>query len=313
MPSVHPDVQVFLDALGPTRTIPFETMTPGEARAFVAAFARPVEPLALPRVEDRTVPGPAGDVPVRVYWPEGEPPHPALVYFHGGGWVVGDLQSADPASRRFAQEAGVVVVSVDYRLAPEHPFPAPVDDCYAALEWAAANAEELGVDPARVAVGGDSAGGNLAAAVAIRARDRGGPALAYQLLVYPVTDHDFERPSYRENADGYLMSAAGMRWFWDQYVDDVDARSHPEASPVRGTCAGLPPAHVVTAELDPLRDEGEAFAERLREAGVAVTHTRYDGVVHGFFGMVDVLEPAQLAFAEAVVCLRDGVAPTVAA
>jgi acetyl esterase len=306
--ALRPDVAAILDALGPSRTVPFETMTPAEVREQSLARRRVVEPIPLPRVEDRTIPGAAGEIPLRLYWPDAEPPLAALVYYHGGGWVLGDLDGFDATTRGYASGAGVLVVSVDYRLAPEHPFPAAVDDCYAALEWAAANAAELQVDPARIAVGGDSAGGNLAAAVTLRARDRGGPPIAFQLLVYPVLDHDFERASWIDNADGYLMSAAGMRWFWDHYVADGAARSHQEASPLRaGSLERLPPAHVVTAELDVLRDEGEAYADRLRGAGVPVSHVRYDGMFHGFLGMFDILEPARVAFGDVTARLRSGV------
>ncbi len=220
---------------------------------------------------------------MRVYTPEGEGPFPLLVYFHGGGWVLGNLDTHDPLCRALANESGCVVVSVDYRLAPEHRFPAAVEDCYAAAGWVAANAALLKGDPKRVAIGGDSAGGNLAAAVALKAQDQGGPALAYQLLLYPITNYSFDTVSYRENARGYLLSREDMVWYWDHYLGPEGEGLDPYASPLRAEdLRGLPPALVITAEYDPLRDEGEAFAARLAAAGVPVTATRYDGLVHGF-------------------------------
>ena len=284
---IDAEVQVVLDALGPSGTIAVEEMTPEAARALMVAMREslPAGP-ELPHVVDDVFAGPAGPVPVRVYSAETGTPDPALVHFHGGGWVLGDLDSGDAFLRTLVVETGYTVISVDYRLAPEHPFPAAVDDCFAALEWVASSACELGVDESRIAVGGDSAGGNLAAAVALRARDRGGPRIAYQLLIYPVTDHDLDTPSYHANASGYLLGRSGMQWFWDHYVPDVGSRMDPEASPLRAaSLAGLPPAYVITAEYDPLRDEGQAYAERLRAAGVPVTLDACPGVIHGFFTM----------------------------
>ena len=215
-----------------------------------------------------------------------------LVYFHGGGWVLGDLESHDRVCRALANGAGCVVVSVDYRLAPEHVFPAGAEDCYAATKWVAENAASLGADPARLAVGGDSAGGNLAAVVAMMARDRGGPAINFQLLLYPVTDCALDTPSQKEfAADGYVLSRADMEWFWKNYVDTSAEKHNPYACPLRAkNLKGLPPALVLTASHDPLRDEGERFAERLIAAGVAVTCTRYEGVTHGFVSFADALD-----------------------
>lgn len=264
-------------------------MEPAEARETFGAMrelAGPGEDVA--DSSDRSIPGPDGDIPVRIITPAGAPdgPLPCLVYYHGGGWVIGDLDSLDTTCRALANRAGTKVVSVDYRLAPEHKFPAPVDDCYAALRWVADNAGSIGVDPDRLAVGGDSAGGNLAAAVALRARDEGGPRIALQALVYPVTNHSFDTPSYQENADGYLLTRDSMVWFWDHYLKDADDSANPWASPLRaGDLSGLPPAVVITAEFDPLRDEGEAFAAKLADAGVRVVQRRFDGQIHGFFQM----------------------------
>jgi acetyl esterase len=206
-----------------------------------------------------------------------------IVYFHGGGWVIGELDTVDNPLRRIANRTGAVVVSVDYRLAPEHVYPAAFDDSYAATAWVAEHAAELGGDPERVAVSGDSAGGNLAAAVAIAARDRQGPRLAAQLLIYPVTDFDFTTESYEQNGEGYLLTKGSMQWFWAHYLGAQDLGKDPYACPARADdLAGLPPAFVATAEFDPLRDEGEAYAAKLRIAGVDVTAKRYDGMLHGF-------------------------------
>ena len=201
--------------------------------------------------------------------------------------------------------AECLVVSVDYRLAPEHPFPAAPEDCYAATAWLAEHCAELGGDPARLAVGGDSAGGNLAAAVALMARERGGPPLAHQLLIYPVTDYAFDTASYRENAEGYMLTLPLMEWFWNHYLADPAQGDNELASPLRAaSLAQLPPATVITAEFDPLRDEGEAYAQRLSDAGVKTEMTRYDGVFHGFFGMGAAIDKAKQAVDEACTALR---------
>ncbi|HEY3081161.1 MAG TPA: alpha/beta hydrolase [Chloroflexota bacterium] len=261
------------------------------------------EPIA--KREARTIPGPGGELPVRVYTPAGAGPYPVLVYFHGGGWVIGDLDTHDGVCRALANGADCVVVSVDYRLAPEHRYPAAAEDCYAATVWVAEHARELGADSSRIAVAGDSAGGNLAAVVDLMARDRGGPPLVHQLLVYPVTDHRRDTASYREFADGYLLDENLMAYFWKQYLSGESDGRGAYASPLRAPdLAGLPPALVITAEFDPLRDEGEAYAARLREAGVPVTLSRYDGVPHGFFSMAAVLDQARSSRDEATAALR---------
>lgn len=284
-------------------------LEPAEARAASAAMRVPVEPEPVGRVENRTIPGPHGDIPVRIYWPKTGGTHPALVYYHGGGWVIGDLDGCDQACRHVTNLADVVVVSVDYRLAPEHKFPIPVDDCFAALNWVAANTGELGIDQRRIAVGGDSAGGNLAAAVTLKARDAGGPQIAFQLLVYPVTNHSFDTPSYTENADGYLLTRDMMRWFWKHYLRDDSDGQDPLASPLRAAdLSGLPPAFIMTAEFDPLRDEGEAYAERLRAAGVPVEHVRYDGLIHGFYNMFAAIDRARDALHDSAGRLREALA-----
>lgn len=306
--TVNPQAQVVLDQLAALDTPPIHLQEPQAVRE--ANRLPPVIPGAdMAAVEDRAVPGPAGDIPVRVYRAVEGDSLPLLVWYHGGGWVIGDLDTADVTCRELAARAGCVLVSVDYRLAPEHRFPAAHDDCYAATVWAAAHAAELGADAGKLAVGGDSAGGNLAAVVSLRARDEGGPPIRFQLLVYPVTDRNFETASYRDNADGYLLTRDGMIWFWDHYLGPDGDGAHPHASPLRaGSLAGLPPAHVVTAEYDPLRDEGEAYAERLREAGVPVTLTRYAGQIHAFFGMHGILDDAARAADEAAERLKAALA-----
>jgi acetyl esterase len=287
---LHPQVKTFLDALAAAGGPKTSELTPEEARAAYLVLSSFEPPEEVARVEDRTILGPAGDLAVRVYTPEeavgGRPG--ALLWFHGGGWVIGDLQSADTICRALANRSGAVVVSVDYRRAPEHRAPAALEDCLAALDWVAAEAGSLGAS-GRLAVGGDSAGGNLAALVCQRARDAGGPPIDLQLLVYPVTDLTLRHPSMDENGSGYLLTKDTMAWFVDHYLGDADPED-PAVSPLWATdLAGLPPAVVITAEYDPLRDEGEAYAEALRAAGVEVEAVRYDGQIHEFFRLSTVL------------------------
>lgn len=301
---VDPQLQLVLDMINAQ---PAETWTKERAPDFRQVFDSLVTQLgegpAHVSAEDRTVPGPGGDIPIRVYRPEGPdgvgegPDRPGIcVYYHGGGFVIGSIATHDRDCRMLADQGRCIVVSVDYRLAPEHPFPAAPDDCYAALEWVAANASDLGGDPARLAVAGDSAGGNLAAVTALRARDRSGPDLAFQLLVYPVVDltpslEDPKYPSMTENAEGYFLTLADMAFFADCYVPDEAVRPDPSASPLlANTLEGLPPALVLTCEFDPLRDQGEAYAKALADAGVAVTLNRYDGAIHGVMGMAMITE-----------------------
>lgn len=291
------DVKQVLAVLAPPDAPDLADLGVAEARQMMGATsALNANPEPVERVENREIPGPGGAIPIRIYTPEGEGPLPILVYFHGGGWVLCNLDTHDGTARRLCNHARCIVVSVDYRLAPEHPFPAPLEDCYAATQWTAENAASLGGDPTRLAIGGDSAGGNLTAATALLARDRGGPALVHQLMIYPVIDARCETPSFEENKEGYFLSARAMRWFWGHYLENPRDGERPEASPIRAEdLAGLPPATVLTAEFDPLRDEGEAYAERLSKAGVAADLVRYDGVIHGFFGMHDLLPKARAA------------------
>lgn len=302
---LDPQARAMLDQLAALGLPPMHTLTPEAARVMSAARRSLAQPEEVAHVTDREVPGPHGPIPIRVYTPQGTGPLPVVVYFHGGGWVIGSIEGHDATCRALANRSGCLVVSVEYRLAPEHVYPAAADDAYAASVWVDEHAAELGGDPSRLAVAGDSAGGNLAAVVAIMARDQGGPKIDYQVLVYPVTDFDLDTPSYAENADGYLLTRDAMLWFWELYVPDAARRHEHTASPLRAAdLAGLPPALVITAEFDPLRDEGEAYAQRLSDAGVPVQATRYGGMIHGFFGMSGVLDRADDALREAGLALR---------
>jgi acetyl esterase len=251
---------------------------------------------------------PTGTIPVRVYRPVGaaaDMPLPALVYFHGGGWVIGDLETHDVLCRQLTAEAGIEVVAVDYRLAPEAKFPAAADDAWAATQWVVANAGRLGIDAKRIAVGGDSAGGNLAAVVALMACDAGAPAIAFQVLLYPVTDVSTERRSYSDFADGYLLTRDSMRWFVDHYLASKDQARDWRVSPLLApSLTGLPPALIVTAGFDPLRDEGEAYARALRDAGVRVDYICYGGMLHGFVPMGRLLDTGNRAVSHIATSLR---------
>lgn len=292
-PEPHPDVKNFLELYRSMDVPSFTEVSPAEARQLFEQFdVAGASSISLASVEDRTVDGPDGDVPIRIYDPgidddaADERDRPLLVYFHGGGWVIGSIETHDDTCRKLAADSGYPVVSVDYRLAPEHPFPAGLEDCYAAVEWAVEAAPDLNADPDRVVVAGDSAGGNLAAATALLARDRGGPELAYQLLIYPVTGDVTGTAAYEENGEDYFLTAEEMTWFRDHYLpNDIDA-GNVYALPRRAAdLSGLPPATVVTAGFDPLRDDGAAYARRLEADGVPVTYRNYDDMIHGFFGM----------------------------
>ncbi len=299
--------EAFLQRLEEAGGPPLNEMTPTEARAALAATVEESagDPEPVGSITNRTIPGPLGDIPIRVYTPEGTGPFPALVYFHGGGWVAGDLEMVDPSCTMLTNRVGAVVVSVDYRLAPEHKFPAPLTDCYSATQWVSDNAAELNVDPRRIAVGGDSSGGNLAAAVSVVARDNGTPDLAFQLLFYPVTNLDYETNSYRENGTGYFLTTDMMRWFWGHYLESEDIGRDMRASPLLvEDASGFPPTFVVTAEFDPLRDEGEAYAELLREAGNDVTVKRYDGQIHGFVTRSGIMDKGKQAIEDAATQMR---------
>jgi len=285
---LDPELAALLDAAPPFDPALLRTTPVAKYRAVMkqGILAIGPSPEVVASVVDTTMQGPGGALPLRIYTPQHTEPLGMAVFFHGSGFVICDLDTHDHECRVLANGAGVIVVSVDYRLAPEHKFPAAIDDAYAALEWAVANAAHLGGDASRVAVVGDSAGGNLAAVVAQLARDAGGPAIAFQLLVYPVTDLRADTPSYTENATGYGLSAEAMHWYIEQYVRGADDVLDPRASPLlAASLTDLPRGFVAVCECDPLRDEGKQYAHRMRDAGVDVTLRRYDGAIHGVFQM----------------------------
>jgi acetyl esterase len=302
---VDPQIQTLLDqGTGVPAT---HTLSVADARVQYEARVRIMAPPApVGAVSERIIQGPDGDLTLRIYQPEGRGPFPLLAFFHGSGFVLCSLDTHDGMCRNLCAGAGCVVVSVDYRLAPEHKFPAGLDDCVVATQWVADHAAELNGDATRLAVGGDSAGGNLAAAVALRIRDEGGPTLCGQLLIYPVTDYYTPgTPSYVENAEGYGLTRDTMRWFWDHYLRDPSVAAQPYASPLRASdFSGLAPALVVTAEYDPLRDEGEYYADRLRAAGTSCVLSRWAGMNHGFFFWVGLVDKAGEAMAESCTWLR---------
>ena len=300
--ALDPDAAAVFKAFQEAGRPAYETLTPAEARAYYLA-GRPVthpEPPELAAVRDVAIPAPHGAIPARLYEPKQlrtvNGLAPGLVFFHGGGWVIGDLDSHDVVCRQLAHEGESIVISVDYRLAPEHKFPAAVEDAITATQWVATNAADLGIDAARLCVGGDSAGGNLAAVVAIAARDGNGPALSGQVLIYPATDFAMTHPSHSEPQTSILLTHSVIRWFRDHYLNGAADVNDWRASPARATTLiGLPPAYVLTAGADPLRDEGNDYAQRLREAGVAVTHRSLPGQFHGFFTMGKLLQQANFA------------------
>jgi acetyl esterase len=306
-PHLHPQALAFLEQQDALNLPPIQTQIPQDVRAArdQASKLRAGDATPLPRVEDLTLPGPNGDIPVRLYAASSSPNQPAVVYFHGGGFVYGNRDTHDNLCRALAHEAACTVLSVDYSLSPESRFPAAVQDSLAATRWIAANASSLHLDPARIAVAGDSAGGNLAAVVALHAR-ASGPKLAAQILFYPVADFSsFDTESYLTFAEGYGLTRAAMQWFRDLYLASPEQARHPDASPLLAPdLAHLPPTLILTAEFDPLRDEGEAFAKRLEQASVPVTLTRYPGMIHAFIAMRGVLDDGNRAILEAAAFLR---------
>ena len=287
----------------------YETLTPPEAREYYmqARLVANPEPPELLSAESLAIPAPHGRIPARIYTPKklrkADGLAPGLVFFHGGGWVIGNLETHDVVCRKLAHEGEMIVMSVDYRLAPEHRFPAAVEDAVTATKWVAANAKGLGIDASRLVVGGDSAGGNLAAVVSLHARENG-PKLAGQLLVYPATDFSRKHPSHSEPETSILLTHTVVTWFMNNYLGDADINDW-RASPARArTLAGLPPAYVLTAGADPLRDEGDEYAARLKEAGVAVTYRHFPGQFHGFFTMGKLLNQANIAVGEIATWLK---------
>lgn len=303
--TLDPDAAAVFKAFQEAGRPPYESVSPAEARELYlkGRIASNPEPPDLASVQSTSIPGPAGEIPARIYTPKAlrqqDGLAPALVFFHGGGWVIGDLDSHDVVCRGLADQGQLIVISVDYRLAPEHKFPAAVDDAIAATVWVADHAAQFGIDPARLSVGGDSAGGNLAAVVAIAARDGDGPQLAGQVLIYPATDFNMSHPSHSEPETSVLLTHSVIRWFRDHYFSSAEDSADWRASPARvETLAGLPPAIVITAGADPLRDEGDEYARRLHAAGIPVVHRRFPGQFHGFFTMGKLLPQANVAVRE---------------
>jgi len=302
---VDPQIQALLDrrtGVPATHTLPVDEAR----RQYEARIALMAPPAPVATVGERSIDGPGGPLKLRVYTPVGRGPFPLLMFFHGSGFVLCSLDTHDGLCRNLAAGIGCVVVSVDYRLAPEHRFPAGPDDCLAATRWAAAHAAELGIDPARILLAGDSAGGTMAAVTALRVRDEGGPELCGQMLLYPVTDyHTPGTPSYAENADGYGLTRDTMKWFWGHYLNDPAEAENPHACPLRARdFSGLPPAFVMSAEYDPLRDEAELYGQPLRAAGVPTEITRRAGMNHGFLFCVGLVSGADAALAAACAWAR---------
>ena len=307
--SSDPQVKAWLQGLEDSGLPPLDEMSVADARATFEAVVNDcgIKPEPVANITDRTIPGPGGDIPIRIYTPEGGGVFPIIVYFHGGGWVIGNLEVVHGPCTLLANRAQAVVVSVDYRKGPEHPFPAAVDDAFAATKWVADSASLLSGDSQRIAVAGDSAGGNLSAVVALMARDAGYPQVTYQMLFYPATDAARETASYRENSEGHFLTGNLIKWFGQHYLgDDADVTDWRISPLLVADVTGVAPAHVITAEFDPLRDEGEAYAERLREAGIMATVERYDGQIHGFSAsLAGVMDQGRKSLEDAGQKLRD--------
>jgi acetyl esterase len=304
---IHPQCKAFLDLLASFGGPPLEQLPVADARGVALGmreFGHPLQEVAS--VDDRAIASEGREIPVRVYRPSSTDRLPALMFFHGGGFVLGDLDSHDRECRALANASGCVIVAVDYRRPPEHPFPAALEDCYAATRYVAEHPQEFGADAARLGVAGDSAGGNLAAAVALVARERGAPRLAFQLLIYPGVDlDDSERPSMREYGHDHFLTLEAIDWLNSQYAPTREERRHPHASPIYAPdVSGLPPAFMITAECDPIRDQAEAYAERLRAAGVPVQMKRYDGMIHPFFSLAGMVDGAKEAMRDAATAVR---------
>jgi acetyl esterase len=304
--ALHPQCKAFLDMLAAAGGPPLETLPLDEARKvpyMMIDAGGPEQPVA--QVDTRVIAGPVRPIPVRVYRPALAQDLPALVYFHGGGFVICNLDTHDRLCRSLANESGCVVVAVDYPLSPEHKFPAAVEDSYAATRYVAEHATEFGVDSSRIAVGGDSAGGNLAAVVSLMARDRGGPSLKFQLLIYPLVDFDDNRPSMREYENDHFLTREFMDWCFESYLGRQDDRRAPQASPwYASDHRGLPAAMILTAECDPLRDQGEAYALKLQSAGVTVELKRYDGMIHPFVSLAGIIDAGRTAITDAASAVR---------
>ena len=286
--ALDPTVAAILEAMASMNTLSIAESTPEQARQMYLELSQPVD-IDIGEIQDRSIPGPAGDIPVRIYNPQGADDTllPGIIFYHGGGWVIGDLDTHDGVCRALVKASGYRLIAIDYRLAPEHPFPAAVDDCYAALEWVGAKGASIGIDTSRLAVAGDSAGGNLSAVVAQQTRHIG-PDLRLQVLIYPTTDATMQTgKSMDECAEGYFLEKAAMEWFYGHYIPEHATPEDARISPLKGPdLAGLAPAYVITAGFDPLRDEGAAYAEAMRAADNTVTHVDYEDMIHGFINML---------------------------
>lgn len=311
--SLDPQLKGLLDAMAAQPDAPkISDQTPEMGRAMYLGMSQMLEPqnIEIGAIENRNIPGPAGEIPVRIYTPlnAASGPLPVIVFFHGGGWVIGDLDTHDALCRTLSNETGAKVIAVHYRLAPEHKFPAAVEDCDAAVKWVSANAASLGVDANRIAVAGDSAGGNLSAVVSQLSLPADAPSIRFQLLIYPAVDANANTPSYVENGEGYFLEKSTMDWFFGHYASGADAND-TRLSPLRANSfAGLPAAYVVTAGYDPLRDEGKLYADALSAAGVAVEYVNYPGMAHGFFNMQGVLDTSREAVKAAAVAVKKALA-----
>ena len=301
--ALDPTVEAMLIALAEQEGAPLEELSVEDGRKMYQAMSVP-STTKLAQIQDLNCEGVEGDINMRLYVPAGKGPFPVLMYFHGGGWVIGDLDTHDGLCRDLAAETECLVFAVDYHLAPEYPFPAACNDCYDATLWVSQNAARFNGDSTRMAVAGDSAGGNLSAVTSLMIRERSGPRLCFQLLLYPVVDAPSNNASYRENATGYMLTAAAMEWFWEHYTGGV-ANTESHMAPLQAeSLANLPPALVVTAEYDPLRDEGEAYGQRLQDEGVATEIIRYDGMIHGFVQMNALIPTGRAALTKCVQALR---------
>lgn len=307
--ALDPQIEEYLHGLSEQGLPPLYRLSLPEARETYRSLSVPEEPQeTVHSISERTVPGPAGEIPIRAYAPA-EEPRPALVFFHGGGWMLGGLETHDALCRGVANASECTVVSVDYRLAPEHRFPAGLEDCYAATRWVADNGDEIGVEDDRIAVFGDSAGGTLAVGVSLLARDRDGPTIDYQVLAYPAANYAFDTESYERNAQGYFLTRKDMERFWNGYLRSESDGTHPYVSPLRATqLADLPPTFVLTCGFDPLRDDGRALADRLSDAGVPTRHVEYEDMIHGFLTMLadPEIDRAREGIEEIGAAIKDG-------
>lgn len=295
--TLDPQVKAFLHSLKEMNLPPRQLLSVEEKRQQLASYlALQGEERYVAMIKNVKIPVKDGEIWVRIYTPEGDGPFPIFIYLHGGGWVIGDLEIGNTLCRNIANLSGCIVVSVDYRLSPEYKFPIPVDDCFAAVEWVEKNAAKFNGDPSKIAIGGDSAGGNLAAAVSLIARDRGSPSIKYQVLIYPVTNLDFNTRSYIENGEGYVLTRDSMIWYAQQYLNSEKEMQNVQVAPfLAENLEGLPPALILTAQYDPLKDDGASYASRLIQAGVNVEYKYYSGMIHGFLWMTGIIDEGKKA------------------